>query len=156
MNRLTGTLLLLLGASMLTSCGRDNLYTKNVPLDPAGWPAGQFIRFEVPVADTQGAYTIFLQVRNDGRYETSNLWLFITTHSPTGATLRDTVECRLANEEGRWQGRGSGGRYSLEIPFRYRVRFPEKGTYLFEIEHGMRTNRLNYITDLGLRIEKAG
>ncbi|MFH0761397.1 MAG: gliding motility lipoprotein GldH [Bacteroidota bacterium] len=156
MNRLTGTILLLLGAIMLTSCGKDNLYMKNVPLDKDGWPADQFIRFEVPVTDILGAYTIFLQVRNDGRYETSNLWLFITTYSPTGATLRDTLECKLADEEGRWLGRGSGGRFSLEIPFRYQVRFPEKGTYLFEIEHGMRTKKLSYITDLGLRIEKAG
>jgi gliding motility-associated lipoprotein GldH len=141
---------------MLTSCWKNNLYLENIPIDTNGWTAGQFIRFEVPVEDTQGAYSIFLQVRNDGRYETSNLWLFITTHSPTGATLRDTLECRLADEEGRWQGRGSGGRFSLEIPYRYQVRFPEKGTYLFEIEHGMRTNTLSYITDLGLRIEKAG
>jgi gliding motility-associated lipoprotein GldH len=128
----------------------------NIPVGKEGWPADRFIRFEVPVTDTRGIYTIFLQVRNDGRYETSNLWLFVTTHSPTGATLRDTVECRLADEEGHWLGKGSGGRFSLEIPFRYRVRFPEPGIYLFEIEHGMRTNTLNYITDLGLRIEKAG
>ena len=95
-------------------------------------------------------------MRNDGRYEYSNLWLFIRTNSPTGAILRDTLECRLANEQGRWQGRGSGGRFSLEIPLRYRVRFPNPGTYIFEIDQGMRNKELKYITDLGLRIEKAG
>jgi len=148
--------MLIPGMLALTSCGPDTLYVKNIPIDRAGWPADQFITFQVPVEDLAGVYMIYLQVRNDGRYENSNLWLFVTTHSPTGATLRDTIECRLSDEEGRWLGRGSGGRYSLEIPYRYRVRFPEKGTYLFEIEHGMRTRLLQHVTDLGLRIEKAG
>jgi gliding motility-associated lipoprotein GldH len=140
---------------MAGSCKNRNLYLHNVPIAREGWPEEKIMRFDVPVTDTTGAYTIFLQVRNDGRYESSNLWLFITTHSPTGAMIRDTVECRLADEQGRWLGKGSGGRYSLEIPFRYRVRFPNAGTYVIEVEHGMRADVLQYITDLGIRIEKA-
>ena len=147
---------MILGMLLLISCSRDTLFVQNVPLDPDGWRADQFIRFDVPVQDTYGSYSIYLQVRNDGRYENSNLWLFVTTHSPTGATLRDTIEIRLADEEGRWLGRGAGGRYSLQIPYRFTVRFPEAGNYLFEIEQGMRTQLLRYITDIGLRIEKAG
>ena len=141
---------------LLAACGQKDFYLRNVPIEKGIWPAEHFYRFEVPVSDTNSSYNIYLQVRNDGRYEYSNLWLFIRTNSPTGAVLRDTLECRLADEEGRWQGKGSGGRFSLEIPLRYRVRFPNPGTYIFEIDQGMRSNELKYITDLGLRIEKAG
>lgn len=148
-----GSLLLILLAAV--SCADSNLYLRNEPVDRNGWPMEQIRRFEVPVADTTGNYTIYLQVRNDGRYESSNLWLFITTHSPTGAMIRDTIECRLADEQGRWLGRGSGGRYSLEIPYRYRVRFPNPGTYVIEVEHGMRSPVLQHITDFGIRIQKA-
>jgi gliding motility-associated lipoprotein GldH len=140
---------------LLFSCNQKDLFLRNVPVDDGIWPAGRFYRFEVPVTDTTGIYSIYVQVRNDGRYEYSNLWLFIRTNSPTGASLKDTLECRLADEQGRWQGRGSGGRYSLEIPLRYRVKFPQPGTYIFEIDHGMRDIELKHITDLGLRIEKA-
>lgn len=140
---------------LLLSCNQKDLFLRNVPVDDGIWPAGRFYRFEVPVTDTTGIYSIYVQVRNDGRYEYSNLWLFIRTNSPTGASLKDTLECRLADEQGRWQGRGSGGRYSLEIPLRYRVKFPQPGTYIFEIDHGMRDIELKHITDLGLRIEKA-
>lgn len=140
---------------LAASCGQKDFYLHNVPIEKGIWPADRYYRFDVPVKDTTGSYNIYLQVRNDGRYSYSNLWLFIRTNSPTGASLRDTVECRLANEQGRWEGRGSGGRFSLEIPLRYRVRFPNPGTYIFEIDQGMRDKELKYITDLGLRIEKA-
>lgn len=139
----------------LTGCGPEDLYVNNQPVSKGVWPQDRFYRFEVLVRDTITPFNIYLQVRNDGRYEYSNLWLFIRTNSPTGAILKDTVECQLATDEGRWLGRGSGGRFSLEIPYRYRVRFPYGGTYIFEIQQGMRANELNYITDIGLRIRKA-
>jgi len=139
----------------VAGCGPENLYVDNFPVQKGIWPQDQFFRFEIPVQDTIGTYDIYLQVRNDGRYGYSNLWLFIRTNSPTGATIRDTIECRLANDEGRWLGRGSGGRYSMEIPYRYRVRFPYPGTYSIEIQHGMRASELVYITDVGIRVQKA-
>lgn len=155
MNRLRGSFIIVTMTVLLSACGQKDLFLRNVPVENGEWPAELFYRFEVPVGDTVGTYNVFLQVRNDGRYEYSNLWLFVRTNSPTGASLRDTVECRLADEQGRWEGRGSGGRFSLEIPFRYRVRFPNPGVYVFEIDHGMRDKNLKFITDLGLRIEKS-
>lgn len=155
MNRLAGSVMAAMMGILFTGCGQKDFYLRNVPVENGVWPADHFYRFEVPVKDTVSSYNVYLQIRNDGRYEYSNLWLFIRTNSPTGANLRDTLECRLADVQGRWQGRGSGGRFSLEIPLRYRVKFPNPGTYIFEIDQGMRNKELKYITDLGLRIEKA-
>ncbi len=156
MNRIAGSVMALMILILFAACGQKDFYIRNVPIEKGLWPANRFYRFEVPVRDTVSSFNIYLQVRNDGRYEYSNLWLFIRTNSPTGAVLRDTLECRLADEQGRWQGRGAGGRFSLELPLRYRVRFPNPGTYIFEIDQGMRDKELKHITDLGLRIEKAG
>lgn len=156
MNRRAGFLIFAVMAFIFAACGQKDFYLKNVPIEKGVWPAEHFYRFEVPVRDTISSYNIYLQVRNDGRYEYSNLWLFIRTNSPTGTILRDTIECRLSDDQGRWEGRGSGGRFSLEVPLRYRVKFPNPGTYIFEIDQGMRDKELKYIIDLGLRIEKAG
>jgi len=155
MNRLAGSVMAAMMGILFTGCGQKDFYLRNVPVENGVWPADRFYRFEVPVKDTISSYNVYLQIRNDGRYEYSNLWVFIRTNSPTGANLRDTLECRLADVQGHWQGRGSGGRFSLEIPLRYRVKFPNPGTYIFEIDQGMRNKELKYITDLGLRIEKA-
>lgn len=139
----------------LAGCNQGVLFVENQPVPKAVWDQDRFFKFDVQVADTKQLYNIYLQVRNDGRYAFSNVWLFIMTSSPTGAHMRDTVECVLANEEGRWLGKGSGGRYSLEIPYRYQVRFPYSGVYSFEIQHGMRIKELPHLTDIGLRIQKA-
>jgi len=155
MKRLIGPILIVILGLLITACRQKDFYVRNVPIDQGTWPADHFYRFEVPVRDTLSAYNIYMQVRNDGRYAYSNLWLFIRTNSPTGGVLRDTLECRLADAQGRWQGKGSGGRFGLEIPLRYHVRFPSPGIYIFEINQGMRDKQLKYITDLGLRIEKA-
>jgi len=156
MNRISGPVMAIVMGLLLSACGQKDFYVRNVPIEKGIWPASHFYRFEVPVRDTMSSYNIYMQIRNDGRYEYSNLWLFIRTNSPTGAVLRDTLECRLADEQGKWQGKGSGGRFGMEIPLRYHVRFPSPGIYIFEIDQGMRDQELKYITDLGLRIEKAG
>ncbi|MCK9325761.1 MAG: gliding motility lipoprotein GldH [Bacteroidales bacterium] len=148
-------IIILAAGLLLAGCHQDVLYVENQPVPQGVWSQGHFLKFDVPVTDTQQLYTIYLQVRNDGRYEYSNLWLFITTSSPTGAVMQDTVECVLAAPDGRWLGRGSGGRFSLEIPYRYQVRFPYEGVYSFEIQHGMRTKELLHVADIGIRIQKA-
>ncbi len=155
MNRLAGSVMALALILLLPSCGSKDFYVHNYPVENGTWTADRYYRFDVPVTDTTGIYNIYLQIRNDGRYAYSNLWLFVRTNSPTGAAIRDTLECKLADPEGRWEGRGSGGRFSLELPFRYRVKFPVAGKYIFEINQGMRDKELKYITDIGLRIEKA-
>jgi len=142
--------------SMMTfSCHRGYLFESVVSLPIEGWSSEDFVSFEVVVDDTLSDYHIDLYLKNDGRYEYSNLFLFINTLAPTGAMIRDTVECTLADRSGKWLGRGIGGQYSYEIPYKYRVRFPYKGLYRFEIEQGMRQNPLLFITDVGLSI-KAG
>ena len=140
---------------MTLSCHRGYLFESAVSLPADGWKSENFVSFEVMVDDTTGQYRIDLYLRNDGRYDYSNLFLFINTLAPTGAQIRDTVECTLADRSGKWLGRGIGGHYCFEIPYKYRVRFPYKGVYRFEIEQGMRQNPLLYITDVGISI-KAG
>lgn len=140
---------------MTLSCHRGYLFESAVSLPAEGWTTEGFVSFEVMVDDTSGNYSIDLYIRNDGRYAYSNLFLFINTLAPTGAQIRDTIECTLADKSGKWLGRGIGSQYSIEIPYKYRVNFPYKGIYRFEIEQGMRQNPLLHITDVGISI-KAG
>ena len=123
-------------------------------LPDAVWHKDEMIRFQAPVQDTSGFYTVWLTVRNDQRYAFSNLWLFIRTTSPSGASIRDTIDIRLAGETGRWLGRGSSHKFTMELPLKMAVRFPLSGTYHFEIQHGMRDVELRSITDIGIRIEE--
>jgi len=149
----TGVMIMLL---LLTAgCRRKTLFNDTVDLPVRGWSMNRFLTFEVQAVDTAQPYNLYLMVRNNARYPWSNLWLFVETHSPAGSFLRDTLDIKLADERGKWLGRGVGDRFAVEVPFRQRVRFPQPGTYRFEIHQGMRDTLLENITGVGLRIEKS-
>lgn len=148
--RIAGVFLLVLGSG----CNSGTLYDRIESVDPTGWQVEDRVIFSVPVQDTVGMYNLYLQIRNESGYAYSNLWLFIDTYAPTGASLRDTLECKLANEMGKWYGRGVGNKFAVEMPYRTGVRFPYPGTYRIEVQQGMREEALKAIHDIGLRIEK--
>ncbi len=147
-------IILLASIVILTACTTDTLFEKTIVIDPSGWKQDHFLSFSFPVEDTIGQYEISLFIRNDARYNYSNLFLFIRTTAPAGQEIKDTIEIRMADERGEWLGKGIGGKYTREIPYKTQVQFPQKGRYTIEIEQGMREADLVFITDLGLSVNK--
>ncbi len=147
-------LISLVGLLFLSACQSGYLFENSLAVDPTGWESTDFAQFDVDVTDDSSAFIIQLYLRHSGQYTWSNLYLFVNTFAPTGASIRDTVECILAAPDGRWYGRGLGGNYTLEIPFKQNVVFPTKGTYRFEIQHGMRSKKLEHVKDIGITIKE--
>ena len=69
--------------------------------------------------------------------------------------LRDTTEIILADDHGKWLGKGSASMYTLVLSLSENIRFPLRGIYQFDIEQAMWIKDLKHISDIGLRIEKA-
>ncbi len=141
-------------ATLVSSCRPGFVYEQSISVDPEGWEAQQFAHFDVDIEDLQQTFDVMVYLRHDGRYPYANLYLFVNTFSPTGASIRDTLECILARPDGQWIGKGIGGNHSLRVPFKHQVKFPVTGKYRFEIQHGMRTKNLAYIKDIGISISK--
>ncbi len=112
------------------------------------------VRLDAEITDTVSLHNIYVNIRNAGGYQFSNLYLFLTTHTPKDQESRDTVELTLADDHGRWLGNGSGDIWDNRILFKRKFRFPEAGMYHFELQQAMRVNPLPQILDAGLRIEK--
>lgn len=110
--------------------------------------------FDVPITDTIKSNSIFFTIRNGSSYPFRNIFLFVTTASPDGKKITDTLQYNLADEKGKWYGRGFGDIHELKLPYKSNVYFPLKGTYVFKIQHGMRVENLKGVYDIGLRIEK--
>jgi gliding motility-associated lipoprotein GldH len=119
------------------------------------WNIDSTANFKISVSDTLSVFNIYLNLRNTSSYPNSNLYLFIHTTSPGGASLRDTMECILADKRGRWLGKGFGKIRDNQLPYKRNIRFPEQGIYSINIQHGMRTNNLQGISSVGIRVEKA-
>jgi gliding motility-associated lipoprotein GldH len=110
--------------------------------------------FNIPVTDTGSSNNIFFTIRTGASYPYRNIYLFVTTSSPDGLSRTDTLQYNLADEEGRWYGRGFGDVHELNLPYKSNVFFPIKGIYQFKVQHGMRIEDLKGVYDFGLRIEK--
>ncbi|MDR3262606.1 MAG: gliding motility lipoprotein GldH [Tannerella sp.] len=118
-----------------------------------GWSKEKEYFFTYEIRDNSVPYRLSLEIRNNSRYPYQNLWLFYSEEQPVGPVLLfDTLECMLADDHGKWLGRGISIHHS-SIPVRTHFRFPHKGQYTFCVRHGMRDTYLNGIEEIGLHIE---
>ncbi|HKL08835.1 MAG TPA: gliding motility lipoprotein GldH [Bacteroidales bacterium] len=148
------SLILLVGIFMFFSCDSNRVYEKNRKISDLKWKLTDTIIFEVPIEDTINPHNIYFNVRNSSKYSMQNLYVFIHTKAPNGVTLTDTFECYLADEKGKWTGSGWGDLYDNQFIYKRNIRFPVSGIYTFKYVHGMRNETLQYISDVGIRIEK--
>ncbi|NSW45033.1 MAG: gliding motility lipoprotein GldH [Bacteroidales bacterium] len=136
------------------SCSDNALYEKNQNIPHKTWDRKNILQFKVNITDTLNPYKIFINIRNNGLYARRNLYMFITVISPKGNELRDTVNCILADEKGKWYGKSNlGDLYFNKFLYKSNVLFPYSGTYTFKLEQAMRTEKLEHIEDVGIRIE---
>ena len=149
------TLLIFPAVLVMLSCGKSPLFEEFISL-PETWNSNHVVHFDVNVTDTAANENVFISVRNTGQYEFSNLYLFVTANSPNGSSIRDTVEIVLADEHGKWLGKGAASVFTFYYPYKTNIRFPLRGIYTFDIEQAMWIKELKHIRDIGLRIEKSG
>ena len=149
------SILFLFSVLFFSSCDKARVFEQNRSIPENGWSSKNVIKFDVDITNLKIPTNFYINIRNADGYPYSNLFLFIKTTFPSGKMSNDTLECVLANENGKWLGSGLGDIYDNQIPFKRNVRFPEAGKYTFELQHAMRLDTLPLIMDVGLRIEKA-
>jgi gliding motility-associated lipoprotein GldH len=139
----------------LVACHPGSTFESYVTVPETGWHKDSMATFQVDIDNTTEYYDLFVNIRNKSNYPNSNLWLFIDITAPSGLVVRDTINCLLANERGKWLGSGWGSLYLVEQPYQRNVKFAEAGTYRFNIIQGMRYDDLAGIHNIGLRIRKS-
>jgi gliding motility-associated lipoprotein GldH len=153
--RATLLIFFLAGISFLTSCDRSRVYEKNIRIPDGIWYSDNHVQFEVTVEDTISPHNLYINVRSTNLYPFSNLYLFITTTAPSGDFVEDTVNVILTDEKGKRKGSGLGDIWDLQQSYKKNVRFAQRGIYSFDYQQAMRTDKLPFILDVGLRVEKA-
>ena len=148
-------IILVLIAGMFISCDRNVVFEENVKIPENRWAQNNIVTLSTEITDTIHPHNIYINVRNAGGYQFSNLFLFFTTLTPSGKAERDTIELMLADESGKWMGDGLGDIWDNRLPFRMNFVFPESGAYTFNFEQAMRVDPLPQIMDIGIRIERA-
>ncbi len=150
-------LVLLALISYLAGCGRGNtIIDKNNDVENHNWTYVNKFKYDVAIDDANVAYNIAINLRVTGDYKYSNMFILLTQVDPDKKSKTTRFELKLADKDGAWLGKGSGNLYSFQQPVISGYKFPAKGTYTFYIEQNMRDNPLREVSDVGLRVEKAG
>jgi gliding motility-associated lipoprotein GldH len=144
-------LMILLGSG----CTDPNaIIDQNTSIDNLNWSYANKVKYDVKIDDPSTLYNISINLRVTGNYRYSNIFMLVKRNGP-GLNATTRFELKLAAQDGRWLGTGSGNLYSFQVPIITNFKFPSKGTYHFEIEQNMRDNPLREVSDVGLRVEKA-
>lgn len=157
-NKLILCCLILLGCiALLPGCTDKNaIIDQNTEIPNHNWTYSNSAKFSFKIDDEKLPYNLYMNLRVTGDYKYSNIFVLISQSGPGIKNASKRFELRLADKEGKWLGKGSGNLYSYQEPFLVNHMFPARGTYTFIIEQNMRDNPLREVSDIGLRVEKAG
>jgi gliding motility-associated lipoprotein GldH len=137
-----------------SGCSSKVIFSDSAVMPDNIWSLSNIPEFTATIIDTVKTADVLFTIRTGSGYPFRNIWLFVTTDSPDGKSITDTLEYNLADDKGNWYGKGFGDIHELNLPYRKNVFFPRKGPYHFKIQHGMRIGDLKGVYDFGLRIEK--
>jgi gliding motility-associated lipoprotein GldH len=146
--------LILISLFLLSSCNSNVIFSDSKVMKEKTWYLTDIPSFKVKITDTINSNNVLFTIRTGSSYPFRNIYLFVTTTSPDGKSITDTLQYNIADEKGNWLGKGFGDIHELNLPYKSNVYFPVKGIYQFNIQHGMRIENLKGVYDLGLRVEK--
>lgn len=147
-------LIVLLTPFIFISCNWNDVFISYKPIADKGWSKDSLYSFDVSITDTKTLYNIYVNIRNNGDYPYQNMWIFLKNQQPDSVIVSDSIECYLADQRGKWLGKGTGSVYEMPILYQQNIKFEKPGIYHYTLVHGMRDSVLKGVSDIGLRVEK--
>jgi gliding motility-associated lipoprotein GldH len=147
----------LLLAGFLTACDNTRVYEKNHDFDQRHWLVNDTTTFEFEIPDTTLHYNLYCNLRNTVAFPYARLFVNYHLEDSTGKPLQKRlIQTFLFDQHtGKPQGTsGLGDIYDHRIRLIGNHRFPYAGKYNMRFEQYMRTDTLEGILAVGLRVEK--
>lgn len=141
---------------LASSCVTIDVFEKNVSIPNQEW-SGNFqpeITFEIK--DTTSLYNIYVVLRHTDAYRYNNIWLNVYTEIPGDTVNKQRLDLRLATDDKGWLGSGMDDIFEHRILItRSPVALRKPGEYKFRLQQIMREEPLQYVMNVGIRVEKA-
>lgn len=148
------TTLLLSVCILVVSCNRGTVMNETYEVPSPEWNYNEPICYDMWIEDTSTGYDLTFSIRHSNDFEWQNAFFLIRTVFPDMEVSVDTLECILAEPDGRWIGNRSGKYYRIGFLYKQGIRFPQAGEYRFEIRHAMRDDNLQGIRSIGLKVQR--
>ena len=143
--KLVNKLLLPLVLLLITSCTGHNRFHSYLPVNKDGWKRTDTLYFHaVPIDTKKDRMEISLGIRHTHRYPYRDIWLAIG---------QDTLHINLADEQGRWKGKGIGDMRLVQQEASISLTDTDScGT--IRIHHIMQHDPLPGISDIGIEVRE--
>lgn len=140
---------------LLSSCDDSRVYEKNYDFKEREWLANESPSFEFTVSDKQ-SFNLYFNLRNTVAYPYSRIFINYTLKDSTGLALKKEMIKTFLFDEKTGEPIGSSGLgdiYDQQILLLKDYNFKQPGTYTVQFEQFMRTDTLQGVLAVGLRVE---
>jgi gliding motility-associated lipoprotein GldH len=144
-------------AILLSSCDDSRVYEKNYDFSERHWTMNERPSFEFRAEQNQ-SYNLYCNLRNSVSYPYSRIFINYSLKDSTGVELSRKMISTFLFDEKTGEPLGSSGLgdiYDQQIPLLENFNFSKQGTYTLQFEQFMRTDTLQGILAVGLRVEAA-
>ena len=152
--------LLILPLFLLQGCMSSPVYQSVDAVPNNAWDYAFKPVYKFNITDTNALYNVYFIIRHTNAYPFSNIWIRISSKNPGDSAFEQSrLEIPLAEQSGKWLGRGMGEIYEHRMPLTRNdngKKFNKVGTYEVRLEQDMRLNPLPEVLHIGLRVEKIG
>ena len=139
---------------VLFSCNTIDVFEKFESFPKNEWHVSKQPTFSFEVKDTTSLYHIYFVIRHTDAYMYNNIWVNITTQSPSGTKQTQLVNIKLADNANGWLGAGMDDIFDSRIKITKAPVSLKAGLYQYTIAQAMRDEPLAAVLSAGIRVEK--
>lgn len=138
----------------IVSCNQKEEYYKFDSISQNEWIKTKDICFSLDSAsiNSNRSYSISIEIMHNISYPYKNLYLYIDHTLQDSISLRDTLECVLVDNLGKWKGSGNGSTRQLSVLYNTNFRLDTALHNEICISHAMQDLKLKGIERIGLKI----
>jgi len=159
--RVTHKFVLIIGIiTSIFACDKGRKFDAYISFGASGWDKENPASFQFQIQDTLSKNDLFINIRNTNEYQFSNLFVITELIYPNGFYVIDTLEYEMADEQGKWLGKGFTDLKQSKLFYKESFVFPILGDYQINIQQAMRKRdqidgiqNLKGISDVGFRVE---
>ncbi|MBO9573465.1 MAG: gliding motility lipoprotein GldH [Chitinophagaceae bacterium] len=142
--------------SGIVSCGTVDVFEKNISIPDHQWASSFKPEISFEITDTASLYNIYVVLRHTEAYRYKNIWLNAYIQMPGDTLQKQRLDLQLADDDKGWLGSGMDDIFEHRILITHSPQqFRKPGIYKFRLENIMREDPLQYVMNVGIRVEKA-
>ena len=135
-------------------CNRKNIaFLEYHHIPDQNWNDNHTLNFSPIINDANSPYNLWIELRHNNDYPYQNIWFFVSILQKDSVLKTDTLQYMLADDFGKWQGRGYNTFYQQSLIYKNLYQFSDTGKFDIRVQHAMRDSRLKGVEDVGIRIE---